>query len=773
MVVTLAAVASLGRLFDSTDYLAPLADHRARRPRLRDRAAPDPARPIAVVRRGRRRAAPWSSAGPLPRHHLPRPAHTEHVLDAPAQDLRDAWTQFGEVGRAGARAPRASCSAPCIAVWVAAWVADWAAFRLGLRGRGGRSRRRRSFVFAALLGADRHRTVGHRVLHRRRARLRPPAPGGRQVTTGTWVGNGRRQGPPGGGGRRAGHGRARGRVRRVRRPAVARSRRRGDARLARRRDRRRHPGDGQPAGRHPQAPGRPVRRRGVHGAGRPAVVLAAHRARRVRRHASGPRAAASREADGDLPGDAGRADVDADRAGLRHQRRSQAIWLPAAFEPLDVQTDGTDVRYDTESSTLIVDNDLDTSDGVNYRVTSARPQLRRRPARPERRRRPPGPDPRPLPAAARATSPSRSRTWPSAIMPARRRTPTSGPACSRTASGSNFTYDLSGVPRGPQRGRHRGLPRVEARLLRAVRRHVRGDGPVAWASPPGWRSASRPGERRRGQRRHRYIVRGRNAHAWPEVWINQAGWVPFEPTPGRGAPGAEAWTGVAEQQDDRDPIATTGRTVDPQHRDHPDDRCPTRPRRDPTRSTPVGSGTHRRRRPAVAARPGRDRRWRAAVLAVAAWVGLLAGGPDRSGRGCAGAAPPPAPPRCALAWLESAEAVGRVAPPLRPAETHAEFAARVRPVIGPASRPLQPAGRPGHGQRVVRPGRRPRAGRRRPHAQPRDRPRDPGEPRTAAAPARLVRPPPAVPDVARERSWAVGYGSLRKRSRTRWPAEPR
>src|SRR5262245_47787727 len=40
-----------------------------------------------------------------------------------------------------------------------------------------------------------------------------------------------------------------------------------------------------------------------------------------------------------------------------------------------------------------------------------------------------------------------------------------------------------------------------------------------------------------------YLVLGRNAHAWPEVWFDGYGWVPFEPTPGRGMPGAEGYTG--------------------------------------------------------------------------------------------------------------------------------------------------------------------------------------------------------------------------------------
>ncbi len=46
----------------------------------------------------------------------------------------------------------------------------------------------------------------------------------------------------------------------------------------------------------------------------------------------------------------------------------------------------------------------------------------------------------------------------------------------------------------------------------------------------------------------RYHVFGRNAHAWPEVWFDNVGWVSFEPTPGRGQPGAQAHTGVEPQQ---------------------------------------------------------------------------------------------------------------------------------------------------------------------------------------------------------------------------------
>ncbi|MGA9279269.1 transglutaminaseTgpA domain-containing protein, partial [Ilumatobacter sp.] len=45
-----------------------------------------------------------------------------------------------------------------------------------------------------------------------------------------------------------------------------------------------------------------------------------------------------------------------------------------------------------------------------------------------------------------------------------------------------------------------------------------------------------------------YSVLGRNAHAWPEVWFDDIGWVPFEPTPGRGAPGTASYTGREPEQ---------------------------------------------------------------------------------------------------------------------------------------------------------------------------------------------------------------------------------
>ena len=88
--------------------------------------------------------------------------------------------------------------------------------------------------------------------------------------------------------------------------------------------------------------------------------------------------------------------------------------------------------------------------------------------------------------------------------------------------------------------------------------HVRGDGPharhpgsrVAVGFTPGDGSAPTAGT----------ACSGRNSHAWPEIWFDGIGWVPFEPTPRRGIPGAEDYTGVAAAQDELDSRPRYART---------------------------------------------------------------------------------------------------------------------------------------------------------------------------------------------------------------------
>ncbi len=58
-----------------------------------------------------------------------------------------------------------------------------------------------------------------------------------------------------------------------------------------------------------------------------------------------------------------------------------------------------------------------------------------------------------------------------------------------------------------------------------------------------------------------YHVAGRQAHAWDEVWFDGYGWVQFDPTPTRGAPGAEQYTGTPAQQEEGNGTAG-GNTAD-------------------------------------------------------------------------------------------------------------------------------------------------------------------------------------------------------------------
>jgi transglutaminase-like putative cysteine protease len=61
----------------------------------------------------------------------------------------------------------------------------------------------------------------------------------------------------------------------------------------------------------------------------------------------------------------------------------------------------------------------------------------------------------------------------------------------------------------------------------------------------------------------RFVVTGKNSHAWPEAYIEGLGWLPFEPTPGRGIPGAESYTGVADQDASEGLIVDTAPVVAP------------------------------------------------------------------------------------------------------------------------------------------------------------------------------------------------------------------
>ena len=133
---------------------------------------------------------------------------------------------------------------------------------------------------------------------------------------------------------------------------------------------------------------------------------------------------------------------------------------------------------------------------------------------------------------------------------------------------------------GHQRQRPRGLPAVAKRLPRAVRRDDGGHGPggrvparVALGYTPGSRSSD-------GTR----LITSDDAHAWVEVYFENLGWVPFDPTPiaaGRAVALALGTAGgpTRTRQDSAGAPAPAERRRPPRRRGGTAPTRPSRPRR--------------------------------------------------------------------------------------------------------------------------------------------------------------------------------------------------
>jgi transglutaminase-like putative cysteine protease len=354
-----------------------------------------------------------------------------------------------------------------------------------------------------------------------------------------------------------------------------------------------------------------------------------------------------------------------------------ALWLPAAFEPVAVDA-ARDVRWNEASATLIVDTDLATSDGLAYTVRSARPDL----------------DAEELRSAPTDVPDGIAETYlplgddDRALVGALAEEVTAGAGSDYDRAlalqdwfRAEFTYDLE-VPPGHgedaiaafldvRRGYCEQFAGTYAVMARALGLPAR----VAVGFTPGEPDAEDP---------DLYRVRGEHAHAWPEVWL--AGrWVPFEPTPGRGAPGADH-TGVPEAQDTSGPAvspttATTGTTVAPGGADPATTATTT-----PAGATPTldaGAG-------ADAADDGPPLPVVVGLLALAAGIAYLAVTPvvlaARRRRRRQRATAPAA--RVALAWEEALEDLAAAGTSHRSDETNREFAERAGHRFGPQASAL-------------------------------------------------------------------------------------
>lgn len=215
----------------------------------------------------------------------------------------------------------------------------------------------------------------------------------------------------------------------------------------------------------------------------------------------------------------------------------KSIWLPAAFRPSTTPS-LDDISYDEEADAFITA--AETSDGLVYRVTSA---IRDLSAQQLRAARPAG-----IGSEQLAVPPVDRRVRDLAVQLTQGQ-PTAydkALAIQNFFRGGSFRYDLNVDPGHgtddvvrflfqTRRGYCEQFAGTMALLGRLAGLPTR----VAVGFTPGDTDGA-----------GNFTVRELHAHAWPEVFLGSAGWVAFEPTPGRGMPGAEAYTGAVESQAD-------------------------------------------------------------------------------------------------------------------------------------------------------------------------------------------------------------------------------
>jgi transglutaminase-like putative cysteine protease len=355
-------------------------------------------------------------------------------------------------------------------------------------------------------------------------------------------------------------------------------------------------------------------------------------------------------------------------------RALSSIWLPAAYRPQRVEGI-RGVSYNADTASLITADE--TTDGYTYVVVSAVPDLS-----PE------------LLATAPAQAPAGIATrylqlpaLPGRVVAEARRIVRSANATTPYAQaralqdyfrGGRFTYDLN-VGAGhsenalerfiftTRRGYCEQFAGAYAVLARAIGLPAR----VAVGFTPG------------ELRGDLYHVQDRHAHAWPEVYLHGFGWVAFEPTPGRGAPDAESYTGVPEAQEGTSPGSSATTAPSPSTTAVDDATPSTVPGDLRDLNAGANGGANGRDRGPSAAQV-----WLSlllvALVAYGGGVPLVVYLGTRRARRAGTTAQ-----AVAAAWARAATALAKAGIRRRPAETVTEFAARAAQSAGLQAEPAR------------------------------------------------------------------------------------
>lgn len=350
----------------------------------------------------------------------------------------------------------------------------------------------------------------------------------------------------------------------------------------------------------------------------------------------------------------------------------EGIWLPSVYVPRSVRVD-TDVRYSPESGSMITDGRSDGIEGLSYSVSSVVTEVT--PRRP-RLTTPAEDDLLAVPAdLAMSLGPPAAEI----VRTAGARGPIGRARALQDWFRDNFLYDADADfseaenPTLAFLRARRGFCQQFASTFALMARTLGLPTRVAVGftfGEPGQTNAD--GDTT-------FVVRGRQAHAWPEVLVDGVGWIAFEPTPTRGNPDAEPWTGVAAAQDDGDRAAEATTTT----------ASPTTTAIDAAASTTVPDFRDRES-DAITTASSPPRWWAAplrvalVVLAVAGFlaaiVGLRWGAVVLSRRRRRDAARTPAS-KVRLAWDETGEWLAAASLQRGSDETIDEFARRVGRVV--------------------------------------------------------------------------------------------